>query len=79
MADCGCHANPHELWCSQAPAGLDIGSLREAIVQAVELDGVHESKVVAIEGPDGRYMAVASAQVRFVRGQFALVLTPVES
>jgi hypothetical protein len=38
----------------------------------------HESKIVAIEGGDGRYQAVASAQVRFIRGQFALVLTPVE-
>lgn len=78
-ADCDrCHTFPHELWCPQAPKGLTMGDLRELIVKAMDLHDVHESKIVAIAQPDGRYQAVADADVRFARGQFVLALTPAE-
>lgn len=55
-----------------------MGELREKLTEAIELDGVHESKSVALAYTlDGqqRYQPLQFNGVQFVRGQFVFVLS----
>jgi hypothetical protein len=70
-----CMETGHELWCHEAPATLTMGELRERLVQAIELYGVHESKPVGLLIDRGQAIQpLRYLGVHFLRGQFVFVL-----
>jgi len=58
---------------------LSVGALREAIINATELEGafgqnLHESKDVLVRDRDGGYFPLEQVSVGFVNGAFVMIL-----